>query len=319
MKKILIISGSIIIGLLLIITICASFYLYSYALARDNSSMNDEPTTDQTTDTAKLAKKNREANIAWMEKQTLTKWTETSKDGLKLVANYLEADKPTNKTIILAHGYRGKSGKVEMAGFAKMYHEKFGYNVLMPDARAHGESEGENIGFGWPERKDYLQWIDQVIDKNGVDTEIALHGVSMGSSTVLMTSGEKLPKQVKSIIADCGYTSMDAELSYQLKAMFHLPSFPIIPTASLINKVKEGFFFSEASAIDAVAKTDLPIFYIHGDADAFVATYMVNELYDATHSYKEKWIVKGAEHGQAYTVDPKTYEEKVRQFLNKTM
>ncbi len=141
----------------------------------------------------------------------------------------------------------------------------------------------------------------------------------MGSSTVLMTSGEKLPKQVKSIIADCGYTSMDAELSYQLKAMFHLPKFPIIPTASLINKFKEGFFFSEASAVDAVAKTDLPIFYIHGDADAFVPTYMVDELYDATNSYKEKWIVKGAEHGQAFTVDPKTYEEKVRQFLNKTM
>lgn len=141
----------------------------------------------------------------------------------------------------------------------------------------------------------------------------------MGSSTVLMTSGEDLPKQVKSIIADCGYTSMDAELSYQLKAMFHLPSFPIIPTASLINKFKEGFFFSEASAIDAVSKTDLPIFYIHGDKDAFVPTYMVDELYDATNSYKEKWIVKGAEHGQAYTVDPETYEEKVRQFLNTTM
>ncbi|XHI72204.1 alpha/beta hydrolase [Listeria monocytogenes] len=274
MKKILIISSSIIVGLLVIITICASFYLYSYALARDNSSMNDTATTDETTDTAKLAK---------------------------------------------THGYRGKSGKVEMAGLARMYHEKFGYNVLMPDARAHGESEGDNIGFGWPERKDYVQWIDQVIDKNGTATQIALHGVSMGSSTVLMTSGEKLPKQVKSIIADCGYTSMDAELSYQLKAMFHLPKFPIIPTASLINKFKEGFFFSEASAVDAVAKTDLPIFYIHGDADAFVPTYMVDELYDATNSYKEKWIVKGAEHGQAFTVDPKTYEEKVRQFLNKTM
>ncbi|MED5948537.1 alpha/beta hydrolase [Listeria monocytogenes] len=319
MKKIIIISSSIIVGLLVIITICASFYLYSYALARDNSSMNDTATTDETTDTAKLAKKNREANVAWMEKQNLIKWTETSADNLKLVANYLPADIPSNTTIILAHGYRGKSGKVEMAGLARMYHEKFGYNVLMPDARAHGESEGDNIGFGWPERKDYVQWIDQVIDKNGTDTQIALHGVSMGSSTVLMTSGEKLPKQVKSIIADCGYTSMDAELSYQLKAMFHLPKFPIIPTASLINKFKEGFFFSEASAVDAVAKTDLPIFYIHGDADAFVPTYMVDELYDATNSYKEKWIVKGAEHGQAFTVDPKTYEEKVRQFLNKTM
>lgn len=319
MKKILIISGSILVGLFLIITICASFYLYSYALARDNTSMNDEPTTDETTDTAKLAKKKREENQAWMEKQELVRWTEQSSDDLKLVANYLAADKPSNTTIILAHGYRGTSGKVEMAGLAKMYHEKFGYNVLMPDARAHGESEGENIGFGWPERKDYVQWINQVIEKNGTDEEIALHGVSMGSSTVLMTSGEDLPKQVKSIIADCGYTSMDAELSYQLKAMFHLPSFPIIPTASLINKFKEGFYFSEASAIDAVSKTDLPIFYIHGDEDAFVPTYMVDELYDATNSYKEKWIVKGAEHGQAYTVDPETYEEKVRQFLNKTM
>lgn len=319
MKKILIISGSILIGLLLIITISASFYLYSYALARDNTSMDDQPTTDVTSATAKLAKKNRVENQAWMENQKLIHWTEKSSDNLKLEANYLEAAQPSNTTIILAHGYRGKSGKVEMAGLAKMYHEKFGYNVLMPDARAHGESEGENIGFGWPERKDYVQWINQVIDKNGEDETIALHGVSMGSSTVLMTSGEKLPKQVKSIIADCGYTSMDAELSYQLKAMFHLPSFPIIPTASLINKFKEGFYFSEASATNAVAKTDLPIFYIHGDKDAFVPTYMVDELYEATNSYKEKWIVKGAEHGQAFTVDPTTYEEKVRQFLDKTM
>ncbi|MBC1482852.1 alpha/beta hydrolase [Listeria sp. FSL L7-1509] len=319
MKKILIISGSILIGLLLIITISASFYLYSYALARDNTSMDDQPTTDVTSATAKLAKKNRVENQAWMENQKLIHWTEKSSDNLKLEANYLEATQPSNTTIILAHGYRGKSGKVEMAGLAKMYHEKFGYNVLMPDARAHGESEGENIGFGWPERKDYVQWINQVIDRNGEDETIALHGVSMGSSTVLMTSGENLPKQVKSIIADCGYTSMDAELSYQLKAMFHLPSFPIIPTASLINKFKEGFYFSEASATNAVAKTDLPIFYIHGDKDAFVPTYMVDELYEATNSYKEKWIVKGAEHGQAFTVDPTTYEEKVRQFLNKTM
>ncbi|MBC1516811.1 alpha/beta hydrolase [Listeria immobilis] len=319
MKKILIISGSILIGLLLIITISASFYLYSYALARDNTSMDDQPTTDVTSATAKLAKKNRAENQAWMENQKLIHWTEKSSDNLKLEANYLEATQPSNTTIILAHGYRGKSGKVEMAGLAKMYHEKFGYNVLMPDARAHGESEGENIGFGWPERKDYVQWINQVIDRNGEDETIALHGVSMGSSTVLMTSGENLPKQVKSIIADCGYTSMDAELSYQLKAMFHLPSFPIIPTASLINKFKEGFYFSEASATNAVAKTDLPIFYIHGDKDAFVPTYMVDELYEVTNSYKEKWIVKGAEHGQAFTVDPTTYEEKVRQFLNKTM
>ena len=27
----------------------------------------------------------------------------------------------------------------------------YGYNVLIPDARAHGKSQGKYIGYGWPE------------------------------------------------------------------------------------------------------------------------------------------------------------------------
>lgn len=78
----------------------------------------------------------------------------------------------------------------------------------MPDARGHGRSEGDYIGFGWDERKDYLQWIDRVI-KNDPASEIVLHGVSMGGATVMMTSGEKLPENVKAFIEDCGYSSVN--------------------------------------------------------------------------------------------------------------
>lgn len=34
-----------------------------------------------------------------------------------------------------------------------MFHQQ-GYNVLLPDARAHGQSQGKYIGYGWPERYD---------------------------------------------------------------------------------------------------------------------------------------------------------------------
>lgn len=75
---------------------------------------------------------------------------------MKFVVIYLVVDKLFNIIIILVYGYCGKSGKVEMVGFVWMYYEKFGYNVLMFDVRVYGKSEGENIGFGWFECKDYV-------------------------------------------------------------------------------------------------------------------------------------------------------------------
>lgn len=52
------------------------------------------------------------------------------------------------------------------------------------------EKRRDYIGFGWPERKDYVQWINKVLENNGKSQEIVLYGVSMGAATVMMTSGE---------------------------------------------------------------------------------------------------------------------------------
>lgn len=43
---------------------------------------------------------------------------------------------------------------------------------------------------GWPDRKDYVQWIEKVLTENGQQEQITLYGVSMGAATVMMTSGE---------------------------------------------------------------------------------------------------------------------------------
>jgi len=202
-----------------------------------------------------------------------------------------------------------------MGGFARLYHEQFGYHVFMPDARGHGASEGKYIGFGWPERKDYGAWIAELLREIGQDTRIALHGVSMGGATVLMTSGEALPAQVRAVIADCAYTSVKDELTYQLRRLYRLPAFPIVPVTSLICKLRAGYFFGEASALARVRRSRLPPLFIHGETDEFVPTAMVYSLHEACTADKALFLVPGAGHGLAYTVDPQGYTAQIAAFL----
>jgi fermentation-respiration switch protein FrsA (DUF1100 family) len=296
----------------------ASFYFYDFAIKRDRKEflMNNEKLQSDSGTEGKQAT-DYEYDPNWMENTGYETWTLLSEDGLKLTGYYIPAAVPTAKTVILAHGYTSQGR--DMAMFAKFYREELGYNVLMPDARGHGDSEGDYIGFGWPERKDYLLWIQKLIDTVGPDARIVLHGISMGGATVMMVSGEELPSQVKVIVEDCGYSSVYDELSYQLKEMFGLPAFPILDSTSLLTKIKAGYGFYEASSVEQVKKAKVPMLFIHGSADTFVPTEMVYKVYDACSSEKELLIVEGAGHGMARWVDMEGYDNKVTEFLGKHM
>lgn len=301
-KKTKIILG--IILLLVIALIAAGNYFYSYAVVPTEK--------DFLSDSSEKKSAELVAAEDWFnDKNNRSEWQLQSKDGLKLSAYYLPAQKDQHKTAIIAHGYMGQAS--DMPQYAKIYHD-LGYNVLMPDARGHGKSEGDYIGFGWPERKDYLQWIDRIV-KDDSQSEIVLHGVSMGAATVMMTSGEKLPENVKAFVEDCGYSSAKDELSYQLKDMFNLPAFPLIPVTSLITKIRAGYFFGEANAVKQLHNNTKPMLFIHGDKDAFVPFSMLDTVYEATKGPKEKYIVHGAKHAEALSTDPAMYQEKVTEFL----
>lgn len=236
----------------------------------------------------------------------------TSNDGLKLKGRYIKNKKKTNKVAIVAHGYMSEG--LAMGNYAKMFNE-LGYDVLVQDNRGHGDSEGKYVGFGWLDRLDYVKWIDEVLKLKGKSTEIGLFGVSMGASTIMMTSGENLPPQVKWLIADCGFDSVANELTYQLKNMFQLPAFPLIPLTSTYTKVKAGYSFYEANAVNQLRKNKLPLLLIHGDNDDFVPLESVYPLYEATKGPKELEIFEGAKHATSYNSDSKKYKEIVKKFL----
>ena len=190
-----------------------------------------------------------------------------------------------------------------------------GYSMLLVDERAHGESEGTYIGFGCLDRLDALKWMDWVIETCGEDVQILLHGTSMGGATVLMASGLDLPPQVKGIISDCAFTSPKEVFTHVLHSMIHLPAFPMMQIADILNRWRAGYGLDDCNEAREVKKAKVPILFIHGSADTFVPCSMCETIYANCASPKKKLIVEGAAHAESYYKDTEAYENAMNEFL----
>ena len=243
-------------------------------------------------------------------------WELTSDDGLNLKAWYLPAEKPTNKTVIVVHGHN--RSKERMAEYGWLFHQ-WGYNVLLPDNRAHGESEGKLIGYGWTDRLEQMKWIDRLITEHGDQAEISLYGLSMGGATVMMLSGEELPSNVIAFMQDCGYDTVWNQIGYRAKVEYGLPPFPILNQVSIFSKIFAGYGYQEASSVKQLEKNERPFLFIHGDADTYVPVEVVYRNYAASNGEKELVIFPGAEHGECIEENLELYESTLKGFLDKHM
>ena len=336
LKRILAVILTIII-IIWIATILIGGYFVRYALYRNGAGGKREIKNEQVkieekdSDKAIINKnKKEEKNDVknWLE-QTPHETLETkAKDDITLRATaYYKSptkikdpvDQQQDNTInhdwvIVAHGYRSKPSWVASIGM-HFYKEK-GYNVLIPSMRATEESEGKYIGMGRLDKDDIIGWINKIIEKDK-DAKIILHGSSMGAATVLMASGENLPSNVKAIIADSSYTSVWDIFKSELKARFNLPPFPLMQMFRVMAQIQAKYDIKEASVINQVKKSKVPILLIHGDADDFVPVTMESKIYESLPGEKEQLIVHGAGHTQSRYREPEAYYKKVFEFVYK--
>ena len=176
----------------------------------------------------------------------------------------------------------------------------------MVDQRASGQSEGRVITFGIKERYDCLAWVDYALKRFGSDVELLLCGISMGAATVLMAAGMDLPPNVKGIIADCGYTS-PREIICKVIRQIGLPAKIMYPFVKLGAKIYGRFDLEEASAVEAMERCRVPVFFAHGEPDDFVPCDMSRVNYEACTAPKKLFTVPGAGHGLSYIVAPEEY------------
>lgn len=229
-------------------------------------------------------------------------------DNLKLHALFINNN--TNKTIICVHGYKAKDGLYDF-GMSAKYLNSLGYNLLFVDNRAHGLSQGKYIGFGVLDSIDVNSWVDYLVTNMNQET-IILYGMSMGAATVMNAQNNK----VKAIIADCGFASGYDEVAYQIKKMYHLPPFPIIPISNVLLKLLAHYSLKEKEAYKSIKNYKNNLLIIHGDKDHFVPTSDAYKIFDNATCHKKILIVPGASHAKSYLKNTKLYEQTIKEFLD---
>lgn len=290
------------------------YVIFGAALYLLDFSLNPGGKAERDAESIAYLQKYYPGTAEWMDslkKAGLLRDTFIINRGNKLHAFY--ATHPDAKgTAVLAHGYTDNA--VRMMSLGKLYYDTLQFNIMIPDHVRHGQSEGEIIQMGWFDRLNLERWTE-IADSLWAPAPIYLHGISMGGATVMMCSGDNLPANVSGIIDDCGYTSVWDEFAGEIKNQFGLPVHPLMDVASWLCDLKYGWNFKEASALEQVKHSTLPILFIHGDADTFVPTAMVYLLYDAKkQGHKQLWIAPGTAHALAYHDYPQEYRHQLEIF-----
>ena len=190
----------------------------------------------------------------------------TSHDGLRLHALWIPA--PNAKgTVLMAHGYRSTMLVDCHLGF-ELFH-RLGWNILAPEQRTHGQSQGRFITFGVKESRDMEGWI-HYHNRHLFQGPMLLFGISMGASTMLYLADRKLPSNVRGIIADCGFTSPAANLSSVYKNVINVGPYPTLWAAELFARFFAGFRLSYKDSRKILPGRRLPVLLLHGKQDCFV-------------------------------------------------
>lgn len=305
-----IIISAVIIALV-ILCIFAGMYICNLAINTETS--NKYFTEDLKVFSTKQSKDEREERKEWLNKNSRIRYNKSFDDlilcGYEIKNNLQKSD----VWVIAVHGYMGKG--LDMVPCIQKF-IKMGYNAFIIDQRAHGKSDGQYRGMGYLECKDLKRWINLIVNEYP-NSKIILYGVSMGAATVMMATGELLPSNVKICIEDCGYTSIWEEFKSIYKKSFRLPSFPVLNIASITSKIKAGYSFKDASAIEAVEKSKIPTMFIHGEEDKLVPYYMLNKLYNAATCEKEKLSIRNAGHIESCRVNEQEYWKRVENFVKR--
>ena len=226
---------------------------------------------------------------------------------------HLPAKEPSDKYVILAHGYTDT--RFGMVKYMPHYYA-LGFNCVIFDERGHGENEPAPCTYGIREVRGLIAVLKDTKRRYGDDIRIGLHGESLGGATVLTSMKyDEVAADVSFIVDDCGFVEIVPVLKGSMKQM-HIPSWLVYP-ASFMAKLMFGESFTAAYPLKAIeaAKAKIPLLIIHGAEDDFILPEHSKRAKEAAPSYSELHLIQGAGHAASAVVAPDEYGRIIKDFL----
>lgn len=239
-----------------------------------------------------------------------TDYTVKSYDDYLLHVEFLKNPHPTNRYVIISHGYT--DNHIGSLKYTDTYLD-LGFNVIIYDLRGHGENEVTFCSYSIRESKDLIALIEDTRKRYPDLKILGLHGESLGSATTVASLQYK--PDVQFAIADCGFSEITSVMQNGLKAM-HLPPF-LVHVASFCAKIKYGYYYHQMRPIDALKDNRIPLCFIHGEKDDFIVPRHSFNMQKANKGYAEVHIITDATHAASVLTDKESYRTIIQNFLQK--
>ena len=213
--------------------------------------------------------------------------TLVTSDSLHLEALYFPSR--NSAALIVQHGHRARGS--DMIPLAAMF-IRHGYGAVLPTLRAHNESDGDLISFGFHELKDLDAAYRYLVQRPDVNPQrIGAIGTSMGAALVILYAAEN--PDIKAVAAESPYHSMDRK---SIANLSRLP-WPIPSLAIRFVKGRIGVDPETLAPVNHIGRiSPRPVFIMMGGSDPMVLPEGGQALYDAAGEPRTYWYEEHLDH-----------------------
>ncbi|MBQ7115810.1 MAG: alpha/beta hydrolase [Clostridia bacterium] len=292
---------SVLLILVLLINVLSAVFLSFSLLKKDGWERFEEYLYGRQLSTASewISEKSEKIQVVNSEGEEL--------NGLKIKNEHV-----SHSYILICHQYGGSPEAMEE--YARHFYD-LGFNIILPYMRGHAESPYNKISFGWQDKSDIINWIEKII-KEDKKAKIALFGVSLGANAVTLAATEELPTNVRLVISDSCYTSLDDLMKAYIKNETKLSSLIVRGVISAYVKNKIGESLKNANTVSQLKNIELPIIFINGEDDAAVPPLVSKLLYENCDAEGvEEVVIENGTHGRNLEADTDAYWENIDIFI----
>ena len=236
-------------------------------------------------------------------------------DSITLDAYYIPSTVEARANLIMLHGIG--SCKEVYLNVAKRL-AGIGYNLLLVDQRAHGQSGGEFISFGAHEKYDVCKMVDWLERRQeGAVLRTGIYGNSMGGAISLQALA--IEPRLRFGLIESTFTDLhDVTFAYG-RRLSGLP-LPRWLTDYVLRRGGQLADFDPATVrpVDDARRITQPTLLMHGDADLNIDIAHGRELHGALGgAEKDFYVIPGGGHADLWDRGGAAYEERFFGFLRR--